>query len=73
MSGLPIADPQFWVVTLVVLVALGWSLRRLLWRRAETSRGNCSQCQTAGQLRRDEPKTADQRESTSKGSPVPLP
>ncbi len=73
MSGLPIADPQFWVVTLVVLVALGWSLRRLLRHRAETSRGSCSHCQPAGQLRRDEPKTADQRESTSKGSPAPLP
>lgn len=70
MSGLPIADPTG-VVTLVVLVPLGWSLRRR--HRAETSRGSCSHCQPAGQLRRDEPKTADQRESTSKGSPAPLP
>jgi hypothetical protein len=73
VTGLPIADPQFWVVTLVVLVALGWSLRRLLRNRAEASRGACSHCPPAAQLRRDEPKTADQRESTSKGSPAPLP
>jgi hypothetical protein len=57
VTGLPIADPQFWVVTLV----------------AEASRGACSHCPPAAQLRRDEPKTADQRESTSKGSPAPLP
>jgi len=43
--NLPVADPQFWIVTAAAAVALGLVLRRILGRKssAELPCANCPQ------------------------------
>ena len=50
--SLPVADPQFWIVTAAAAVALALTLRRLL-RRPKASSANslpCARCAQAGEI-----------------------
>jgi hypothetical protein len=44
MAGLPLADPQFWLVTLVAAAIVVWGIRR--WRRSlrAAARPGCARC-----------------------------
>jgi hypothetical protein len=50
--SLPVADPQFWIVTAAAVVALAMILRLLLWRpKATPSNGlPCARCAQAGEI-----------------------
>lgn len=82
MTGMPVDDPQFWWVSAIVLATTCAALWALLRSRRMSAGPSCSRCappQASLQSRRAPlaapaaPKTADQRESTTKGSPPPLP
>ena len=45
--ALPVADPQFWIVTGAAAIALGLVLRRLL-RRPKSNTLPCAHCSKAG-------------------------
>jgi hypothetical protein len=42
-TGLPLADPQFWIVSLAAAAALGLVLRRLL-RKKPAGAAACAAC-----------------------------
>ncbi len=46
--GLPLADPQFWIVTAAAAAALGLALRRI-FRRSSSATLPCEHCPKAGQ------------------------
>lgn len=45
-AALPLADPQFWIVTLAMVVAVGLAVRRV-WRTARSAADTCAACPKA--------------------------
>lgn len=58
MLGLPVADPQFWIVTLVTVAVVSLALRRLLRRPSVPAEPQCAGCPAARAAASSDPRGA---------------
>jgi len=59
--SLPLADPQFWLVTAGAAVALGLALRRVVRSARAEGEAPCDKCPKPGALPLPAPKARDSR------------